>query len=754
MSKVKDKKPDNIIQLDYAEEMKNSYRDYAMSVIVSRALPDVRDGLKPVQRRILYSMHELGLDPKKPHRKSARIVGDTMGKYHPHGDSSIYDSLVHMTEDYALSLPLVDGHGNFGSIDGDSAAAMRYTEARLSEAGATILKSIDDDLVEFLPNFDNSEHEPSVLPATLPNLLINGTTGIAVGMSTNIPPHNPKEVIDGIISYMDNPNISIEGLMKYIPAPDFPTGGTIINKEDLLDIYSTGSGRIRLRGKVDIEKGDYGRTNIIITEIPYTIAGNKTRLVENLSTLLKEKVFDELHDVRDESSKEGIRVVIEVKKDRDVENLLNGLYKKTPLEDTYGVNLLAIKDQQPVVFNLKSLVEEFVFFQEKIYTREFENLLKKANDRLEIVDGLIRATDVIDLIIEILRGSSSTRQAKDCLINGITTNIKFKTQKSEKMASKLDFTERQADAILSMPLGRLIGLEILKLHDELASLESNITEYTKVLGSKKELYKVIKKRLLEYKKTFNKARRTLVKDKETESYVEEIKEETIYVFIDRFGYTKSIDSASYSRTSQETLDEYSHIIAMKNTDKLCVFTDKGNMYQVKAFDIPEAKIRDKGVLIQNLSNMEKENIILYIPFEDLFESQLVFMTQNGYIKQVSGAEFETVRSTLLSTKLEDDDKVVSVTPLSAAEVLSNNMKVIIITRNDLSLGFDLNEVSELKRMSRGVRAIKLDKDDCVDFSTVVENDADTFIYNEKELSAKKVRKRKRAQKGHKAKLSL
>ena len=754
MSKVKDKKSDNIIQLDYAEEMRNSYRDYAMSVIVSRALPDVRDGLKPVQRRILYSMHELGLDPKKPHRKSARIVGDTIGKYHPHGDISIYDSLVHMTEDYALSLPLVDGHGNFGSIDGDSAAAMRYTEARLSEAGATILKSIDDDLVEFLPNFDNSEHEPSVLPATLPNLLINGTTGIAVGMSTNIPPHNPNEVIDGVIAYMDNSDINIEGLMKHIPAPDFPTGGTIINKEDLLDIYSTGSGKIRLRGKVDIEKGEYGRTNIVVTEIPYTIAGNKTRLVENLSTLLKEKVFDELHEVRDESSKEGIRVVIEVKKDRDVENLLNGLYKKTPLEDTYGVNLLAIKDQQPVVFNLKSLIEEFVSFQEKIYTREFENLLKKASNRLEIVGGLIKATDVIDLIIEILRGSNSTKQAKDCLINGVTTDIKFKTQKSEKMASKLDFTERQADAILAMPLGRLIGLEILKLHDELTSLDSSIAEYTKVLGSKKELYKVIKKRLLEYKKTFNKARSTLIKDKETESYVEEIIEETIYVFIDRFGYTKTIDSASYSRTSQETLNEYSHIIAMKNTDKLCIFTDKGNMHQVKVFDIPEAKIRDKGVLIQNLSNMEKENIVLFIPFEDLFESQLVFMTQGGYIKQVSGAEFETVRATLLSTKLEDDDKLVSITPLSAAEVLSNNMKIIIITKNSLSLGFDLNEISELKRMSRGVRAIKLDKDDCVDFSTVVENSADTFTYNEKELSAKKVRKRKRAQKGHKANLSL
>ena len=754
MSKVKDKRSDNIIKLDYAEEMKNSYRDYAMSVIVSRALPDVRDGLKPVQRRILYSMHELGLDPKKPHRKSARIVGDTMGKYHPHGDSSIYDSLVHMTEDYALSLPLVDGHGNFGSIDGDSAAAMRYTEARLSKAGATLLRAIDDDLVEFLPNFDNSEQEPTVLPATLPNLLINGTTGIAVGMSTNIPPHNPGEVIDGVVAYMDNPDINIDGLMKHIPAPDFPTGGTIINKEDLLDIYSTGSGRIRLRGKVDLEKGDYGRTNIVITKIPYTISGNKTRLVENLSTLLKEKVFEELHEVRDESSKEGIRIVIEVKKGRDVENLLNGLYKKTPLEDTYGVNLLAIKDQQPVVFNLKSLIEEFVLFQEKLYTREFENLLKKANNRLEIVDGLIKATDIIDLIIEILRGSSSTKQAKGCLINGVTTDIKFKTQKSEKIASKLDFTERQADAILAMPLGRLIGLEILKLHDELTSLESNITEYTKILGSKKELYKVIKKRVLEYKKTFNKARKTLIKDKESKNYVEEIKEETIYVFIDRFGYTKSVDSASFSRTSQETLDEFSYIVPMKNTDKLCVFTDEGNMHQVKALDIPEGKIKDKGVLIQNLTNMEKENIILYIPFEDLFESQLVFMTQSGYIKQVSGAEFETVRSTLLSTKLENDDKIVSITPLSAAEVLSNNMKVIIITINGLSLGFDLSETSELKRMSRGVKAIKLDKNDCVDFSTVVESSADTFIYNEKELSAKKVRKRKRAQKGHKAKLSL
>ena len=366
---------ENVIQLDFAEEMKNSYRDYAMSVIVDRALPDVRDGLKPVQRRILYAMKELGLSPDKPHRKSARIVGDTMGKYHPHGDSSIYDALVHMTEEYSLNAPLVDGHGNFGSIDGDGAAAMRYTEARLSTAAMTMLDNLEKGLVDFMPNFDDSEKEPVVLPAMLPNLLINGTTGIAVGMATNIPPHNPGEVIDAVIAYMDRPGISIDKLMDYVPAPDFPTGGTIVNASQMRDIYERGEGRIRLRAKTEIEKGENGRKNIIITEIPYTISGNKAKLVETLVNLAREKVFDEIYDVRDESSKEGIRIVVEVKKDRDINNLLNGLYKKTQMEDTYGVNLLAIKPEsdgtsQPKVFNLKSMIEEFVLFQEDLYTKE------------------------------------------------------------------------------------------------------------------------------------------------------------------------------------------------------------------------------------------------------------------------------------------------------------------------------------------------------------------------------------------------
>ena len=447
MAKKKKEEPEvieNIISMDFTEEMKSSYRDYAMSVIISRALPDVRDGLKPVQRRILYAMKELGLAPEKPHRKSARIVGDTMGKFHPHGDSSIYDALVHMTEDYSLSIPLIDGHGNFGSIDGDSAAAMRYTEARLSDAAMTMLSHLEKGLVDFIPNFDESEQEPVVLPAMLPNLLINGTTGIAVGMATNVPPHNPNEVINGVIACIDRPSISLEKLMEYIPGPDFPTGGIIINQEDIPSLYENGEGRLRVRAKCEIEPGDNGRTNIIITEIPFTIAGNKTKLVESIASLMKDKVFDEIYDVRDESGKD-IRIVVEVKKDRDANNLLNGLYRKTPMEDTCGVNILAVKDNQPIQFSLKQIIEEFITFQKELYTKEYEHLLYKANSRLEIVNGLIRATDVIDLIIEILRGSTSLTQAKGCLIRGDITDIKFKSNDSKIEAAKLDFTEKQAD---------------------------------------------------------------------------------------------------------------------------------------------------------------------------------------------------------------------------------------------------------------------------------------------------------------------
>ena len=749
---------ENIIQLDFSEEMKTSYRDYAMSVIVARALPDVRDGLKPVQRRILYAMKELGLSPDKPHRKSARIVGDTMGKYHPHGDSSIYDALVHMTEDYSLNAPLVDGHGNFGSIDGDGAAAMRYTEARLSKPGMMLLDNLDKGLVDFLPNFDDSEKEPAVLPATLPNLLINGTTGIAVGMATNIPPHNPTEVIDAVIAYMDRPGISIDKLMDYIPAPDFPTGGIIINASDMRDIYEKGEGKIRLRARTEIEKGDAGRTNIVITEIPYTISGNKLKLVESLAALAKDKVFDEIYDVRDESSKEGFRIVVEVKKGRDIDNLLNGLYKKSQMEDTYGVNLLAIRPTengtgQPKVFNLKSLIEEFVLFQEDLYTREYQFLLEKAKKRLEIVEGLMKATDVIDLIIEILRGSSSVKQAKTCLIEGITEGIKFKSKASEKEAATLSFTENQADAILAMQLSKLIGLEILKLHEENDTLIANIAEYEKVLSDSKELYKVIKGRLREFKKIFNSPRRTSLMDTVAKAYVEKVVIEDLYVCFDRFGYTKAIDAAAFGRASEETKKDFSFVLKIKNTDKLCIFTDKGNMHQVKMEKVPRCKMKDKGTLIHSLCKMENdEEGLLYVSFEELFESILLFVTKNGYIKLVSGAEFETGRQMIAATKLDADDEVVGVIMLSASDVLTGTKKVILLTKDGLSLGFPLSEVSELKKTSRGVKGITLEKEDTVAFATVVHPAAETFEYEGKTLNARRVRNRKRAAKGQKANL--
>jgi DNA gyrase subunit A len=743
---------ENIIQIDFTEEMKTSYRDYAMSVIISRALPDVRDGLKPVQRRILYAMSELSLAPDKPHRKSARIVGDTMGKYHPHGDSSIYDALVHMTEEYSLSIPLVDGHGNFGSIDGDGAAAMRYTEARLSKGAMTLLSNLEKDLVTFVPNFDESEKEPSVLPAMLPNLLINGTTGIAVGMATNIPPHNPGEIIDGVIAYMDRPTISIEKLMEYIPGPDFPTGGTIINEEELPKIYETGEGKIKVRGKVEIEKGDYGRQNIIISEIPFTVAGNKAKLVENLSSLMKDKVFDEMYDVRDESSKEGIRIVIEVKKDRNIENLLNGLYKKTALEDTYSVNLLAVKNQQPITFNLKSLIEEFVVFQEELYTKEYTHLLEKAKQRLEIVNGLIRATDLIDLIIEILRGSTSVKQAKACLTSGDITDITFKSTQSEKLAKTLDFTERQADAILAMQLSKLIGLEILKLHEEADSLHENISNYETVLSSTKELHKVIKGRLREYKKQFSRPRRTELTTAQKENYVEEIKEEDLYVLIDRFGYTKSIDSATYSRTSEEVLKDYPHIVPMKNTDKLCVFTAQGNMYQVKGMTIPRCKMKDKGTLIHALCKLDKDEVVHYTSFEALFESMLFFTTKRGYVKLVSGTEFETNRSVISATKLEPEDTIVSINQLCSHEVTAEDTRVFLLTRGGLSLTFPLEEVSQLKRSSRGVKGISLVGEDTVVFGAVFSPETTTLSYNQKTLHIGKLKNRRRCARGQKNKL--
>ena len=457
----------NIIQTEYSELMQKSYIDYAMSVIIARALPDVRDGLKPVQRRTLYDMHELGIRYDKPYRKSARIVGDTMGKYHPHGDSSIYDAMVVLAQDFKKGMPLIDGHGNFGSIEGDGAAAMRYTEARLQKiTQEAYLADLDKNVVDFIPNYDETEKEPEVLPVKVPNLLINGAEGIAVGMATSIPPHNFGEVVDGVIAYMKNPDITTAEMMQYIKGPDFPTGGIVANQDDLAAIYETGQGKIKIRGRIEIEKGKAGKDKLVITEIPYTMIGaNIGKFLNDVYSLVESKATTDIVDITNQSSKEGIRIVLELKKGADVEALKNLLYKKTKLEDTFGVNMLAVANGRPETLGLVPIIRHHVNFQYEIAKRKYETLLAKEQEKEEIQQGLIKACNVIDLIIEILRGSRDQKMAKACLINGETEGIKFKSKASEAMAAQLCFTERQAAAILEMRLYKLIGLEIEALFD-------------------------------------------------------------------------------------------------------------------------------------------------------------------------------------------------------------------------------------------------------------------------------------------------
>ena len=502
----------SIIRTEYSELMQKSYIDYAMSVIIARALPDVRDGLKPVQRRTLYDMYELGIRYDKPYRKSARIVGDTMGKYHPHGDSSIYDALVVMAQDFKKGLPLVDGHGNFGFIEGDGAAAMRYTEARLQKVTQeAYLADLDKNVVDFMPNFDETEKEPVVLPVKVPNLLVNGAEGIAVGMATSIPPHNFGEVIDGVIAYMKNPDITTAEMMQYIPGPDFPTGGIIANKDDLPAIYESGVGKIKIRGKIEIEKGKGGKDRMVITEIPYTMIGaNIGKFLNDVYGLVESKATSDITDITNQSSKEGIRIVLELKKGADIEALENLLYKKTKLEDTFGVNMLAVADGRPETMGVVPIIRHHVKFQYEIATRKYQTLLAKEQDKKEIQEGLIRACNVIDLIIEILRGSRSIKDAKACLTDGNTDHITFKNLSSKIMAQQLNFTDRQAQAILEMRLYKLIGLEIealMKEHDE--TLE-NIAKYEDILEHRSSMAKVIIKELTAFKKAYGKERKTVI----------------------------------------------------------------------------------------------------------------------------------------------------------------------------------------------------------------------------------------------------
>ena len=696
----------SIIRTEYSELMQKSYIDYAMSVIIARALPDVRDGLKPVQRRTLYDMYELGIRYDKPYRKSARIVGDTMGKYHPHGDSSIYDALVVMAQDFKKGLPLVDGHGNFGSIEGDGAAAMRYTEARLQKVTQeAYLADLDKNVVDFMPNFDETEKEPVVLPVKVPNLLVNGAEGIAVGMATSIPPHNFGEVIDGVIAYMKNPEMTTAEMMQYIPGPDFPTGGIIANKDDLPAIYESGVGKIKIRGKIEIEKGKGGKDRMVITEIPYTMIGaNIGKFLNDVYGLVESKATSDITDITNQSSKEGIRIVLELKKGADIEALENLLYKKTKLEDTFGVNMLAVADGRPETMGVVPIIRHHVKFQYEIATRKYQTLLAKEQDKKEIQEGLIRACNVIDLIIEILRGSRSIKDAKACLTDGNTDHITFKNPSSKIMAQQLNFTDRQAQAILEMRLYKLIGLEIealMKEHDE--TLE-NIAKYEDILEHRSSMAKVIIKELTAFKKAYGKERKTVIDNlKEAVVAAKKIEEQDVVFLMDRFGYAKIVDTSVYERNKEAANVEYRHIFTCKNTDKICIFTDKGQMHLLKVLDLPYGKFRDKGTPIDNLCNYDskEENVVYLAGLEHVSSHRMLFGTKYAMIKVVDGMEFVVAKKTTAATKLGEEDEVLTVCPLEENDTL------VMATKKDMFLRIDCAQIPQKKKGAVGVRGMKL-----------------------------------------------
>ena len=732
-----------IIRTEYSDLMKKSYIDYAMSVIIARALPDVRDGLKPVQRRTLYDMYELGIRYDRPYRKCARIVGDTMGKYHPHGDSSIYEALVVMAQDFKKGQVLVDGHGNFGSIEGDGAAAMRYTEARLTKFTQEVcLADLDKNVIDFGPNFDETEKEPLVLPMRVPNLLVNGAEGIAVGMATSIPTHNLGEVIDAVKAYMKNSAVSTRQLMKYIKGPDFPTGGIVVNKDDLLNIYETGQGKIKIRGKVEVEELKGGKKQLVITEIPYTMIGAGIgKFLNDVAGLVESKKTTDIADISNQSSKEGIRIVLELKKGADVENLKNMLYKKTRLEDTFGVNMLAVADGRPETLSLKQIIEHHVDFQFELATRKYTTLLEKEREKSEVQEGLIKACDVIDLIIEILRGSKSVKDAKACLINGITDNITFKSPRSKKMAALLRFTERQATAILEMRLYRLIGLEIEALRREHEETLKRIARYEDILNNYDSMAGVIIEDLDRFKKEYARKRRTAIENAAEAVFEEKkIEEQEVVFLMDRFGYAKTVDVSVYERNKEAADSESRYVVHCMNTGKLCVFTDAGRMHQVRVLDLPYGRFREKGTPIDNVSNYSssEEQIIAVYDTEQMRFAKLLFATSQGMVKRVDGTEFQVSKRTIAATKLQEEDS------LTVVKVVNDSQNVVLQTKNGYFLRFHASEVPEKKKAAVGVRGIRLQKKDELENVYLFEEGTETKVpYGEKEVTLNRLKLAKR-----------
>ena len=702
-----------IIPVSITDEMKSSYLDYAMSVIIARALPDVRDGLKPVHRRILYSMDNLSLYPDRPHRKSATIVGDVLGKYHPHGDSSVYDALVRMAQDFSLRYPLVDGHGNFGSVDGDPAAAYRYTEARLSSITLELLRDLDKDTVEFIPNFDNSLKEPTVLPALLPNLLIGGSDGIAVGMATKIPPHNLGETLDAIVAYIDNPDITFEELMHIMPGPDFPTGAQIIGRKGIRDAYMTGHGSITLRPKVSFEKNPKGTKDlIVITEIPYQV--NKAKLVEKIAELARDKKIKGIQDLRDESDRTGMRIVIEVKKDVNTQVVLNQLYKKTPLQSNFNVNALALVDGTPKILTLKDMIHYYLEHRRVVVKRRTAFLLNKAKARAHIVEGLQIALDHLDEVIHIIRSSKNPDIARTSLMESF------------------EFTLEQVNAILEMRLSRLTGLEVDKLNQEYTELLKDIAKYEEILASERRLLAEIKLELSAIRDKFADDRKTVIVDEEVEmDEIDFIVESDVVLTITHHGYIKKMPLNTYKSQRRggkgiigivtKEGDFVEHIFVTSTHHKLLFFTNMGKCYRLMVHHIGDATRYAKGTAIVNLVNMlPNEKITAVIPVKDFTDDKYLFMaTRNGYVKKTELKEYDTsFRNVGLNAiKLSDGDELIGV------EMTSGNQEIILGTKNGMAIHFDEANARPMGKMTRGVRGIRLKEDDSVVAMVVIREES-------------------------------
>ena len=707
-----------ILPIEIAEEMKKSYIDYSMSVIVGRALPDVRDGLKPVHRRILYSMSELNLTPDKPYRKSARIVGDVLGKYHPHGDSAVYLAMVRMAQDFSTRGLLVDGHGNFGSVDGDSPAAMRYTEARMSKLALELLRDIDKETVDFVPNFDESLKEPAVLPSRYPNLLVNGSNGIAVGMATSIPPHNLGEVIDATVHLIDNEECSVDDLMKFVKGPDFPTSAIIMGKENIAEAYRTGRGKVKVRARAVIEELPKGKQQIVVTEIPYQV--NKAKLVERIAELVKDKKVEGISDLRDESNRNGMRIVIELKRDVYANIVLNNLYKHSQMEETFSVIMLALVNGQPKVLNLKQILYHYVQHQKDVVTRRTKFELNKAEARAHILEGLRIALDNIDAVISLIRASKTTQEAKSGLME------------------KFGLTDIQAQAILDMRLQRLTGLERDKIEAEYEELIKKINRLKEILANERLLLNVIKEEMLIIKENYADERRTEIRHAEGEIDMRDlIEDEEIAITLTHFGYIKRLPADTYksqkrggrgiSALTTREEDFVKHLVSTTTHSKLLFFTNKGRVFRLNAYEIPEGKRQAKGTAIVNLLQLgPNEKIATLLAIDEKDDNKyLLLATKNGIVKKTDREEFKNInKAGLIAIGLREDDELIGV------KVTDGNKDVLLVTKEGMSIRFDENDIRSMGRSAMGVKGITLSNDDKVVSMSLCEEGTDVLVVSE------------------------